>query len=158
NLRDELEELILNEVEQQLSGNRGRIILKMNALVDERIIRRLYEASQAGVQIDLIVRGICCLRPGIPGVSENIRVRSIVGRFLEHSRVYYFRNGGNDKVFCGSADLMPRNLDRRVEAIFPVEDPRLASYLRESLMEVQLKDNVKARILTPEGTYKIQSP
>ncbi len=125
----------------------------MNSLVDERIIKLLYEASQAGVQVDLIVRGICCLRPGVPGVSENIRVTSVVGRFLEHSRIYYFRNGGEERIFCGSADMMPRNLDRRVEVIFPIEDDRLANYIHKGVLEILLSDNVKARKMQPDATY-----
>jgi polyphosphate kinase len=118
------------------------------------MIHLLYKASQAGVRVDLIVRGICCLRPGIPGVSENIRVISIVGRFLEHSRVYWFANGGKPEVYLGSADIMPRNLDHRVEVIFPVQDPALVEYLRKDVLEVQLSDNVKAREMDADGIYR----
>jgi polyphosphate kinase len=125
----------------------------MNALVDARIIRLLYEASRAGVQIDLLVRGICCLRPGIPSVSETIRVTSIVGRFLEHSRIYYFGNAGREEIYLGSADMMPRNLDHRVEVLFPVQDSKLIRYLRDQLLAVYLEDNVKARHMLADGTY-----
>ena len=125
-MRERIEGLIEREIEHAKAGHGGQLIFKMNALVDDRLIRKLYQASQAGVQVDLIIRGICCLRPGLPGVSENIRVISIVGRFLEHSRIYYFGNGGEPEVYLGSADLMPRNLDRRVEIIFPVKDPGIA--------------------------------
>ena len=132
----------------------GHIIFKINALVDPEIIARLYQASQAGVRIDLIVRGICCLRPGIPGVSDNIRVRSIVGRFLEHSRVFYFRNGGDDEeIYLGSADMMQRNLNERVETLFPLEDPLLRTAIRERLLDCVLADTVNARELQPDGHY-----
>ena len=117
------------------------------------MIRLLYEASQAGVRIDLIVRGVCSLRPGVPGVSETIRVRSIVGRFLEHSRIYYFHNGGEELVYLGSADLMPRNLNRRVEILFPVEDPKLVRRLRDRILTKYLEDEAQARIMNPDGTY-----
>ena len=117
------------------------------------MIRLLYKASQAGVRVDLIVRGMCCLRPGVPGLSENIRVISIVGRFLEHSRIYYFHNGGNEQIYLGSADLMPRNLDRRVEVLFPVENPKLIRQLRDQVLAIYLADNVKARQMQPDGTY-----
>jgi polyphosphate kinase len=153
NLRKRFEDLIKREIEHQRAGRDGRIIFKMNSLVDERIIKLLYEASQAGVSIDLIVRGICCLRPGIPGVSENIRVTSVVGRFLEHSRIYYFRNGGEECIYCGSADLMPRNLDRRVEVIFPIDDDRLADYIHRDVLGILLADNVKARKMQADTTY-----
>lgn len=153
NLRERFEELILREIEHAKSGAKGRIILKMNALVDERIIELLYRASQAGVKVDLIVRGICCLRPGIPGVSENIQVVSVVGRFLEHSRIYYFRNGGKDEIFCGSADLMPRNLNRRVEVLFPIEDERLARFVRDAVLKTYLFDTNKSRIMQSDGRY-----
>src|SRR5579883_1759959 len=113
----------------------GRILAKMNALVDPALIRALYAASQKGVQIDLIVRGMCCLRPGVPGLSENIRVVSIVGRFLEHSRIFYFQNGGEEEVYIGSADWMARNLDRRVEVVVPVEDPDLRAKLRDQVLD-----------------------
>jgi polyphosphate kinase len=129
--------------------------------VDKRMIRLLYEASQAGVQVDLLVRGICCLRPGIRGVSENIRVISIVGRFLEHSRIYYFRNAGNgngngngnEEIYLGSADLMPRNLNRRVEVMFPVGDAKLIRHLRDDVLATYLADVAKARYMQPDGSY-----
>lgn len=153
NLRDNIESLIRREIAHHRSGRQGYLIFKTNSLVDERIIKLLYEASQAGVKIDLIVRGICCLRPGIKDVSENIRVVSIVGRFLEHSRIYYFRNGGTDEIFIGSADLMPRNLDRRVEVLVPIEEPKAARFLRDEVLETYLTDSVKARVMQPDGTY-----
>jgi polyphosphate kinase len=130
------------------------MILKMNALVDPAIIRLFYRASQAGVKIDLLVRGICCLRPGIPGVSDNIRVTSVVGRFLEHSRVFYFRNGGEEEIYIGSADLMPRNLNRRVELLFPLEDPGLKRRVRDDILGVYLHDTAKARRMSSDGVYK----
>jgi polyphosphate kinase len=152
-LREHLEQMIQREVDHQRRGERGHVIFKMNALVDKRAIHLLYEASQAGVQVDLLVRGICCLRPGIKGVSENIRVTSIVGRFLEHSRIYYFRNAGQEEIYLGSADLMPRNLDRRVEVVFPVRDPKLIRHLRGEVLATYLADTVKARHMQPNGTY-----
>src|SRR4030042_6229813 len=115
NLRARMESLIQREIEHQQQGRQGHLIFKVNSLVDKGMIKHLYQASQAGVKVELFVRGICCLRPGIPDISENIRVISIVGRFLEHSRIYYFRNGGREEIYLGSADLMPRNIDRRVE-------------------------------------------
>jgi polyphosphate kinase len=151
-LRKRMTALIRREMEH---GQRGRLIFKMNALEDRAMIRLLYEASCAGVKIDLIVRGLCSLRPGIPGVSENITVRSIVGRFLEHSRLYYFENGGNEEIYVGSADLMPRNLDRRVEILFPVLEPVLTRRLRKTILERCLEDNVKARIGKADGTYEM---
>lgn len=158
NLRAGLEALIRREIEHQGQGVPGHLIFKMNALVDRAMIGLLYEASQAGVQVDLIVRGMCCLRPGLKGVSENIRVTSIVGRFLEHSRIYYFQNGGSGEVFLGSADLMPRNLDRRVEVLFPVEDLRLVRQLRDEVLATYLADNVKARRMNSDGTYSRVKP
>lgn len=152
NLRDRMTSLILREAEHAQKGYSGRIVAKMNALVDPKIIASLYEASRAGVQIDLIVRGMCCLRPAITDVSENIRVISIVGRFLEHSRIYYFHNAGQEEVYIGSADWMSRNLDRRVEAIAPIEDPNLAKDLQE-ILGIMLADNRKAWELQPDGSY-----
>jgi len=154
NLRQRFEDLVCQEIDLQKKGEPGHLIFKMNALVDPGIIRLLYEASQAGVKIDLLVRGICSLRPGIKGLSENIRVISILGRFLEHSRIFYFRNGGAEKILMGSADLMPRNLDRRVEVLFPVEDPSIIRRLRDEVLENYLHDNAKARIMLPDGNYK----
>ena len=122
NLRQKMEECIRREMEHAKAGKPARLIFKMNSLADAPMIRLLYQASQAGVKIDLLVRGICCMKPGIDGLSENIRVISVVGRYLEHSRIYYFLNDGNEEIYMGSADLMPRNLNRRVEVIFPVED------------------------------------
>jgi polyphosphate kinase len=153
NLRSGIESLIQREIERQQQGEQAHIIFKVNSLIDKPMIRLLYKASQAGVRVDLLVRGMCCLRPGVPGLSENIRVISIVGRFLEHSRIYYFRNGGNDQIYLGSADLMPRNLDRRVEILFPVENPKLIRQLRDQVLAVYLADNVKARQMQSDGTY-----
>jgi polyphosphate kinase len=153
NLRSRFEELIQREIQHQAKTANGHVILKMNALTDSRMIRLLYEASIAGVRIDLLVRGTCCLRPGVPGVSENIRVISIVGRFLEHSRLYYFHNGGEELVLAGSADLMSRNLDRRVEVLFPIEDHRVVRHLRDKVLALYLDDNVKARQMLPDGRY-----
>lgn len=153
NLRQRVEALIEREIQHQQNGGSGHIIIKANALVDDRIIKLLYRASQSGVKIDLIIRGICCLRPGIKGISENIRVVSVVGRFLEHSRVLFFRNGGHEQIYIGSADMMPRNLDRRVEVLVPIEDPGLASFIREELLATTLADRAKSRIMQPDGSY-----
>lgn len=158
NLRERLQELIRREIEHQQRSGNGHLLFKFNALEDPEMVRLLYEASQAGVKVDLIVRSICCLRPGIPGVSDNIRVISVVGRFLEHTRIYYFHNGGSDEIFLGSADLMSRNLIRRVEVLSPVEDRRLVRYLRDHVLEVYLSDNVKARVMQPDGTYLRRLP
>ena len=148
---------ILSRIERERERHReygdGCIIFKMNALVDRDCIVALYRASGEGVRVTLQVRGICCLRPGVAGVSETIQVTSIVGRFLEHARLYYFRNGGDEEVLLGSADLMPRNLDRRVEVLFPVEDRALASWLMKTIVPVHLDDTVKNRVLHPDGTY-----
>lgn len=151
-LRSGMIELIRREIEHGRNGSHARIVAKMNSLVDQEIIATLYEASQAGVQIDLIVRGICCLRPGVEGVSENISVVSIVGRFLEHSRIFYFYNQGQDEVYIGSADWMPRNLDRRVEAVTLVEDPDLVKDLQE-ILGIMLADRRQAWDLQPDGSY-----
>jgi polyphosphate kinase len=150
--------LIQREIEHQAAGRKGRLIFKMNSLVDPRMIRWLYRASQAGVDIDLIVRDTCCLRPGVPGLSHNIRVRSIVGRFLEHSRIYYCNNNGDEQVFVGSVDLKPRNLDRRVEVIVPIEEQQLVRQLRDEVLAIYLADNTKARIMQPDGSYLRASP
>ncbi|MEL6139144.1 MAG: RNA degradosome polyphosphate kinase, partial [Cyanobacteria bacterium J06628_6] len=130
---------------------------KMNALVDPGMIKMLYKASQAGVEIDLIIRGICCLRPGLEGVSENIRVISVIGRFLEHSRIFYFHNDGDEECFIGSADWMPRNLDRRVEAVTPILEPTIRQSLRD-LLQVSLDDNRQAWEMQPDGTYQQRRP
>lgn len=153
NLRERLMEMINREIEIQRGGGFGHIVIKVNAIVDQPMIQALYRASQAGVRVDLLVRGICCLRPGLPGVSENIRVISVVGRFLEHSRIYYFRNNGDERFYLGSADLMPRNINRRVEVLFPVEDPNLRRYLRDDVLAIYLADNVRARLMQPDGSY-----
>ncbi len=154
NLRQRMVELINREAENARNGLPARIIAKINRLADAAIVHTLYEASQAGVEIDLIVRGVCTLRPGVPGLSENIRVRSVVGRLLEHSRVYYFENGGSPEIFIGSSDWMPRNLDRRVEVLTPVEDDRLKRYLKNEYLDAYLRDNVKARELNSDGRYE----
>jgi polyphosphate kinase len=153
NLRRSLEALIQREIDHARAGQPARLILKTNALVDGRIIRMLYQASQAGVEVDLLVRGICCLRPGVPGLSDQIRVVSIVGRFLEHTRVYYFRNNGEDEIYLGSADLMPRNINRRVETLFPLRRAAMVKHLRDVVLAAYLKDNTKARLLQPSGEY-----
>ena len=153
NLREKMESCIYREIAHAEAGKPANLIFKMNSLADAPMIRLLYQASQAGVKIDLIVRGICCLRPGIEGISENIRVTSIVGRFLEHSRIYYFFNDGAEEVYMGSADLMPRNLNRRVEVIFPVEDQRMIRKIRDEILETYFMDNLKARIMEAKGNY-----
>jgi len=158
NLRSGLETLIRREIEHQERGEQGHLIFKINSLVDERMIRLLYQAAQAGVKVNLLVRGMCCLRPGIKGLSDNIQVTSVVGRFLEHTRICWFRNGGNDEVYLGSADLMLRNLDRRVELLFPIEDKRLVRHLRDEVLAIYMADNVKARRMLPDGTYARVQP
>ena len=157
-LREGLVALIRREIDHAVAGHGGALILKMNSLVDQKLIALLYEASQAGVEIDLLVRGVCCLRPGVPGVSETIRVKSLVGRFLEHSRIYWFANNGEPDVYIGSADLMPRNLDRRVEVLAPVRDPKLSKRLREEILQMYLTDDVKTRIMRTDGTYEHLQP
>jgi polyphosphate kinase len=157
NLRDRILALIRREIDHRKTGHPGRIVAKLNALVDPQIIQALYRASQAGVQIDLIVRGICCLRPGVAGMSENIRVISIVGRYLEHSRIFYFHNKGNEEVFIGSADWRSRNLDRRVEVIAPIEDADISKDLQE-ILGTMLADNRHAWELMPDGRYKQRHP
>lgn len=151
-LRNKFLKLIRRETKYAQHGEEARIVAKMNSLCDPGIIAALYEASASGVKIDLIVRGICCLKVGIPGVSENITVRSIVGNFLEHSRIFYFHNGGDSEIYMGSADWMPRNLDRRVEIIFPVIEEELKKKAYH-ILEVELMDNVKAHILGADGEY-----
>lgn len=152
-MRQRFMRLIQRETQHARAGEPARIIAKMNSLCDKEIIEALYEASSSGVEIDLIVRGICCLKTGIPKVSEHIRVRSIVGNFLEHARIFYFQNGGNEEFYMASADWMPRNLDKRVEILFPVEDEKLRERVRH-ILQIQLEDNVKAHILQPDGTYE----
>ena len=152
-MKDRFLKLINREAEMAQKGMPAFIVAKMNSLCDRKIIAALYRASACGVQIYLLVRGICCLKVGVPGVSENIHVRSIVGDFLEHSRIFYFHNGGNEEIFMGSADWMPRNLDRRVEIVFPVEDEEIKKEIKH-ILDVEFKDNVKAHILQPDGTYE----
>ena len=153
-LRHGLEDLIRREIALARQGETGHLIFKMNALEDPEMIKLLYLASQAGIRVDLLVRGLCCLRPGVPGISDNIRVSSVVGRFLEHARIYYFRNGGQEEVYSGSADLMPRNLNRRVEIVFPVESPALVRRLRDEILETCLADRVNAYRLRSDGSYE----
>jgi polyphosphate kinase len=151
-LRRETMATIEREIAHAQNGKAARILAKMNQLVDPEIIRALYRASQAGVEIDLIVRGICCLRPGVEGLSDNIRVRNVVGRFLEHSRIFYFYNDGQEDLYLSSADWMQRNLNRRVETSFPIEDPKLKKKLM-IIFDLLLRDNVQARELQPDGSY-----
>ena len=152
-LRERLQELLQREIDHQKAGRQGHLILKMNSLVDKRVIQLLYQASQAGVKVDLLVRGICCLRVGVSGVSDNIKVTSIVGRFLEHSRIFYFRNGGDEEIYLGSADFMPRNLNRRVEVLFPVKDKSLIRVLKDDILGTYMKEQAKARYMQPDGKY-----
>ncbi len=158
NIRDNILRLIGTEIENVKKGKPGKIIFKMNSLVDPAIISALYEASNAGVEIELIVRGICCLIPQVPGLSINIKVRSIVGRFLEHSRIYYFYNDGKEEIYLSSADMMQRNLDRRVETTFPIKDPSLKKEISEKILDITLRDNIKARHLMPNGRYVFNRP
>ncbi|HXG85493.1 MAG TPA: polyphosphate kinase 1 [Pyrinomonadaceae bacterium] len=158
NLRERMLELVEREIKHRKHDKESRIIVKINSLTDDKIVRALYRASQAGVKIDLIVRGICVLRPGIEGISENIRVVSITGRFLEHSRIFYFSNDGDEEIYIGSADWMHRNLDRRVEAAVPIKDRQHLKYVRDKILDAYLRDNVNARVLKEDGTYeKIQN-
>jgi len=150
--------LIEREERNARDGRPARIVVKMNALVEPSVIDALYRASQAGVPIELVIRGICCLRPGLPGVSETIRVTSIVDKFLEHSRIFYFENGGNPEVFLASADWMPRNFWRRIETAFPIEEPALQARVVGEILPSVLGDNVKARELLPDGTYRRRVP
>jgi len=158
NLRQRLMAMIEREIDHQTRGRKGHLTFKTNALVDPEFIRALYRASMAGVKVQLLVRGICCLRPGLAGISENIEVISIVGRFLEHSRVYYFRNNGDPEVYIGSADVMTRNLDHRVEVLFPLADNKLISRVHDDVLQRYLGDTVKARRMLPDGTYVRRKP
>lgn len=155
-LKSSLIGLIRNEAENKKHGGKGYIAMKANGLIDSDIIAELYRASQAGVKIDLNIRGLCCLRPGIKGISENITVTSIVDRFLEHARIYYFENNGDYRMYLGSSDMMPRNLIARVEVLFPVLDPDLLVSIRDNILKVCLDDNVKARVLKSDGTYVLR--
>jgi polyphosphate kinase len=157
-MREELIARIEREVEIHREQGGGYLAFKFNQLVDKKCMKALYRASQEGVRVDLQVRGICCLRPGLPGVSDNITVTSIVGRFLEHPRIYYFRNGGVPEVFMGSADMMTRNLDRRVEVLFPVEDPFLRKSVAETILFRHLEDTTQLRRMLPDGSYKRVRP
>jgi polyphosphate kinase len=154
NMRQRILDCIQREIDQHKKNGNGYLAFKMNALVDKACIKALYQASRAGVRVDLQVRGICCLRPGVARVSENITVTSVVGRFLEHVRIFYFRNGGDEEIFMGSADLMPRNLDGRVETLFPVSDERLKRAIRDDILFLHLKDNLHSRRLLPDGSYE----
>ena len=158
NLRARLEALVRRETEHARKGRHAHLILKMNSLVDPALILLLYEAARAGVQVDLITRGICCLQPGVSGTDGRIRVVSILGRFLEHSRIYYFQNRGHEEVYLGSADLMPRNLDHRIEVVFPVESPEHVRYLRDRVLGTALADNTRAREMQPDGSYRRVMP
>ncbi|MDQ5980224.1 MAG: polyphosphate kinase, partial [Verrucomicrobiota bacterium] len=153
NLHSRIQELIANEAANAAAGKPARIIAKMNKLVDKVTIDNLYAASQAGVQIDLIVRATCCLLPGVKGLSENIRVRNIVGRYLEHARIFCFENAGNPLLYAGSSDWMPRNFFRRVEALFPITTPALRDRVLSEILPAELRDNVDARDLQPDATY-----
>jgi polyphosphate kinase len=157
-MRQQILDRIEREIERHQQNQDGYLAFKINALVDKECIQALYRASQAGVKVDLQVRSICCLQPGVPDVSDNITVTSVVGRFLEHPRIYYFHNGGDEEILLGSADLMPRNLDRRVEQLFPVEDPNLRDSLFNQILKVHLQDNMQARRLLPDGSYERVQP
>jgi len=151
-------EMIEREIAHAQAGRPARIVAKINALNEASVVELLYKASCSGVQIDLIVRGACTLRPGVPSVSENIRVRSIVGRFLEHSRVYWFANGGSSEIYCASADWMERNLLRRIEVCFPILDPELAQRVYAEALENYLADNTQAWLLHADGHYERAKP
>jgi polyphosphate kinase len=157
-LRQGFKALIDREIEHAQAGRPARIIIKNNAVADQGMIKTLYRASQTGVKVDMVVRGVCCLRPGIPGISDRIQVRSIVGRFLEHSRIYYFLNGGEEELYIGSADLMERNLDRRVEVVCPIQDPTLKRHLRDTVLEALLSDSHRAWELQTDGRYQPVRP
>jgi polyphosphate kinase len=152
-MRRRLCELLEREIEWSRRGEPGHVVLKVNSLSDRDVIRQLYRASHAGVRVDLVVRGVCRLRPGVAGLSDRIHVRSIVGRFLEHSRAWYFRNGGNDDLYIGSADLRTRNLDRRLEVLVPITDASLARRIRHNVLGAYLADTASARSLHSDGTY-----
>ena len=152
-LRATLKSKIEREIAHARAGRPAHVVIKVNALTDDRMIRLLYTASQAGVAVDLIIRGMCRLRPGVPGVSDNIRVRSIVGRFLEHSRLYWFANGGDDELFFGSADLMERNLGRRIEVLAPVNDAAIRAHLRHVVLDAYLRDTDRGMELDEAGRY-----
>lgn len=158
NTRQSFLKLIEREIENIKNGGEGRLIFKMNSLVDPMLIAALYEASKRGVKIDMIIRGICCLRPQVPGLSDNIRVISIVGRFLEHSRAFYFYNNGNEELYLSSADLMPRNLDRRVEVTFPIHNEKIKQEIIEKLLLTGIRDNQKARVILPNGKHTFNIP
>ena len=153
NMHSRIQELIAGEAANAAAGKPARIIAKMNKLVDQVTIDNLYAASQAGVKVDLIVRATCCLFAGVKGLSDNIRLRNLVGRFLEHARILYFENGGKPLIFCGSADWMPRNFFRRVELAFPIEDPELRRRIIEEILPTELRDNEDAQELQPDSTY-----
>ena len=157
-LQSSLLALIETERQNSLNGKTAKIIMKCNALTEGQVIEALYKASQAGVKIELIIRGICCLRPGIEGISDNIRVRSIIGRFLEHSRIYYFYNEGDPKIYCSSADLMERNFNHRVETCFPILDPALIKRALTEGLNTFISDNVQSWILNNKGEYTLSTP
>ncbi|HKY03692.1 MAG TPA: RNA degradosome polyphosphate kinase, partial [Blastocatellia bacterium] len=158
NLRERFSELVEREITNHQAGRPARIIVKVNSLTDTKLVRELYRASQAGVPVDLIVCGICSLRPGVPGLSDKIKVTSIVGRFLEHSRIFYFEHGGEEEIYIGSADWMLRNLNRRVELVTPIDDQKLKRHLKDDILDICLRDNVKARRLQVDGTYERVRP
>jgi polyphosphate kinase len=157
-LHSEVVAAINREAELAASGKRAAIVAKMNALLEPQVIAALYAASQAGVKIDLIIRGVCALRPGIAGLSDNIRVRSIVGRFLEHSRIFYFRNGGDERVYLSSADWMDRNFFRRIETGFPILNPKLKKRVITEGLKPYLRDNAQAWEMQPDGSYRRNKP
>lgn len=158
NLRQRLEALIRREIEHAKAKRDARLIFKINSLIDPRMIQLLYEASQAGVKVDLLVRGMSSLRPGVKGMSDHVKVISIVGRYLEHSRIFYFQNGGKEEIYLGSADLMQRNLNHRVEVVFPLENPKHVRHLRDEVLQSYLKDNVRARVMQGDGSYRRLEP
>jgi polyphosphate kinase len=158
NLRTRLSAMIEREITHAKAGIPAHIIFKANSLVDQKIIELLYTAAQAGVEIDLIIRGMCALRPDMPGVSERIRVRSIVGRYLEHSRIYWFANNHQPEVYVGSADIMERNLDRRVETLFPIQDERIRTWIHDKLLAAYLSDTARTRILRYDGSWTRVTP